>query len=172
MYSDTNGAFSFTATTPDILPGKNKPFSQTLACFVPAVNDSLATVAKKADGSLAIYSNAFDLVKTGDRYINPLLTSDVNLGDFPIWPAKNFVLNSDIPVQFKIYYVEEESSRGNNLFKTAHTLSNAMPLDYNTIITLTDNSGNKYFAPTKRYNRDAGCSPSVLTFTDSIFTWD
>jgi hypothetical protein len=135
------------------------------------VSNSLATIKRNTDNSLGLFTNHFDLIKPGSLYRNPLTTSDVDLGDVPLWPAKAIVINSDVPVKFTIQYPEESFSQGNTLYKTQHLLQNAVPLDYNTTVKLTDSAGAVYVSPVQRYSRDAGCAQAVVNFSGGQFTW-
>ncbi len=166
MNVGSNGEFSFSTSTVNILPTKHIGFLYTVPCYMKPPNDSLATIVRNSDSSLALYTQRFN-EPHGSRYIDPLTTATVDLGDILLWPAKNFVLNSDIPVSFSI----PGASGGNTLFKTQHSMTNAVPLDFDVAVVLKDQAGNIYTSPTHRYDRTAGCAQSVLTFNGGVFTW-
>jgi prepilin-type N-terminal cleavage/methylation domain-containing protein len=169
MYSGADGRFSFSTTTEDVDVGiAHKPFSHRHTCYKHAPSDPLATIHRNEDGSLAIYRNMFDGIPHGSLYIDPLTTSDVDLGDLPLWPAKRLQVNSDIPVQLSIDHVEGGST--NLSYKTAHV--KYVPLDDDLTVSLTDEDGTIYQSEVYRYPRDAGCETGTLTFADGVFTWE
>ena len=173
MNSDTNGEFTFTLTTTDIEPTEHKQFTYYgVSCYMSGVESGLAVITKNTDSSLRLGRNPFDLIARGSLYIDPITTSNINLGDIPLWPAKTIIINSDIPVQFKIEIPEEAISQGNTLYKTAHKLNFVVPLDYDTVVKLTDNVGNIYLSPAHRFDREAGCSDAILNFESGQFTWE
>jgi hypothetical protein len=172
MQSDANGEFTFMVNTQDIAPTKSKPYTYYgVSCYMSGVSSGLAVITRNEDNSLMLGRNPFDLIPPGSLYINPITTRNINLGNIPLWPSKKIIINSDISVKFKVEYPEERSSLGNTLYKTAHVLSATVPLDYDTVVKLTDEAGNVYTSPAYRYSRDAGCSDAVLTFSNGVFTW-
>lgn len=168
IYSNSNGEFYFSTITTDVTQTKPKPFPFSINCYLQLGH--VAAIFRNPDNSLYLASFLFDL-KGGDRFINPLTTSDVNLGDVPLWPAKSITVNSDIPIQLYIGYPEEGRSVGNSLFKTQHILSNVVPLEYDTVVRLTDSSGNVYYSPSHRYTLQDGCAQSILNFNSGQFNW-
>lgn len=168
IYSGTNGEFYFSTSTIDVTQTKPKGFPFYINCYLQLGH--VAAIFRNPDSSLYLASFLFDL-KSGDRFINPLTTSDINLGDVPLWPAKSITVNSDIPVQLYISYPEEGRSVGNSLFKTQHSLSNVVPLEYDTITRLTDGAGNVHYSPSHKYTLRDGCSQAILNFSNGQFSW-
>lgn len=164
-YTNANGEFSLTSTITGIVENNAKSlFGTWPACY-------------KSQGVGwfnyldAIYGNfnEFDLVREGKTV--PVWSPMVDLGDIKFWPAVTFNLNSDIPVKFSIAFPEEGTGSGNSLYKTAHSSSNVLPLNYNIQVKLTDQSGIIYAAPVLNLPLDHGCAPVTLNFFGGQFEW-
>lgn len=169
VYSNSNGEFSFSTTTTDVTATYSKGIPFYTSCYLQLGH--VAAIFRNADNSLYLKSFLFDLVN-GDRTINPLTTNNIALGDVPLWPAKSITVNSDVPVQLYIGYPEEGRSSANSLYKTQHTLSDVVPLEYNTTVRLTNSAGSVYYSPVRRYTLSSGCSGAVLNFSGGQFAWD
>jgi prepilin-type N-terminal cleavage/methylation domain-containing protein len=171
--SDANGEFTVTTTVADLEPGGAiRPFTYKMSCYFSSQNDNLATVKRYDDGRLGILHNPFDLIIRGSKYIDPVTTSYVDLGDIPLWPAKSITINSDVPVQFVIPYTEEAHTSGNVLLKTEHRLNDVVALDYDVAVTLTDGDGAVYESPVQHYAADANCDRAILNFENGIAAWE
>lgn len=164
-YTDANGAFSLPTTTADIAgSGVKSLFGTWPACYM----SQGAGLYNFTDAIYATFDE-FDLVHSGT--VIPVYSTDVNLGDIKFWPAVTFNLNSDIPVKFSIAFPEEGTGLGNSLYKTSHSLSNALPLNYNLRVQLTDQTGAVYNSPYLKLPMDYGCTPKTLNFSAGQFTW-
>jgi len=171
-YGDANGYFSITTDVTTLANNSVRGFSYRESCYFFNQGDSLATVKRYEDGHLAIIRNNFDLIPRGSLFIDPLTSSDVDLGDVPLWPAKTIDVNSDVPVKFIIPYSEESISVGNTLFKTHHTVSDIAVLDYDVVVQVTDENGNVYTSPVQHYSADADCTDAILNFANGVATWE
>ncbi len=171
LTANTDGTFEFTATTDDVTTAKVKPHSYRIPCYMYGQIYPLAGIGRNQDQSLKIYTNHFDLIKSGSLYRDPLTTSLVDLGKVPLRPAKTILINSDIPVKFTIPFTEESGSVGNSLYKLSHKLSDVVPLDYDVIVKLTDEQGTVYTSPVQRYAQDAGCADAILNLENGEVTW-
>ncbi|MDB4516858.1 prepilin-type N-terminal cleavage/methylation domain-containing protein [Crocinitomicaceae bacterium] len=172
-YSDSNGEFTITTTVSDIeARGGLQPFSYKHSCFITNASDPLATIKKHDDGHILIKHNPFDLIKTGTKWIDPVTSEYVELGDVPLWPSKTIKVNSDIPASFKISYLEEGISWGNTLFKTLHTVSDIVALDYDVVVVVTDSNGTVFTSAIQHYPADADCADAILNLEEGILSWE
>lgn len=162
--TNTNGEYTISATTTGIAAGTGKNlFIASPACY----KQKPVSLYNFTDG---IYVN-YRSVDFGNVTYKPIWSPDVVQKDFELWPAVTININSDIPVKFEIPYPEEGSSVGNSLFKTSHSLSYVLPLDYNVRVKLTDQSGSIYYSPYIILPRDYGCAPKTLNFLGGQFVW-
>lgn len=169
VYSDANGLFGFSTTTTDVTVTNPKGFPMSIGCYLTLGHP--AAIFRNLDGSLYLSSFLFDLVR-GDRFINPIISDVIDLGTIPLWPAKNFRLLSDVPVKFTIPYSEEGRAVGNGLLKTDHSLSNVVPLSYDTKVQVTDGSGVMATSPAQRYPLTSTCGTATLHYNGGQFIWE
>ncbi|MBI2035586.1 MAG: type II secretion system protein [Candidatus Liptonbacteria bacterium] len=165
VYTNSDGAFSLSATTNDISENASKSlFSSWPACHI-------SQGAGFFNYYTAIYAsfNPFDLMRNGTNV--PIYSSSIDLGDIRLWPAANLIIHSDIPVQYKIGFPDEQTSFGNTSFNTTQSGSNVLPLDYDIQVKLTDQLGNVYAAPTIRLPDNWGCNSKTLNFSVGNFVW-
>lgn len=162
--TNANGEYTISATTTGIATGTGKNlFIASPACY----RQKPVSLYNFTDGIYVNYRN----VDFGTITYMPIWSQDIALKDFELWPAVTININSDVPVKFEVPYPEERSSVGNSLFKTSHSLSYVLPLDYNVRVKLTDQSGSIYYSPYIKLPRDYGCTPKTLNFLGGQFAW-
>lgn len=167
--SNGDGEFTFTTDTTAVTQtAGNQTGYSTGRCYFE--NWGLTSILRNSDDTLRLSAVLFDFIP-GNFVLNPILSPEVDLGDVTLWPATGLSLSSDIPVKITIPYEEEDKSLGNTQLRTAHKLSNAIPLEQPATVILTDSSGNDYESPEKTYPIEKGCSTAVLTFQNGVFTW-
>lgn len=167
--SNSNGEFAFTTDTTAVTQtAGNQTGYSTGRCYFE--NWGLTSILRNNDDTLRLSAVLFDFIP-GNFLLDPILSPDVDLGEVTLWPATGLSLSSDIPVKLTVPYEEEDKSLGNTQLRTAHKLSNAIPLEQPVSVILTDSSGNEYVSPSKTYPIDKGCSTAVLTFQNGEFNW-
>ncbi len=177
-YTNSNGDFSITMSTADITQSISKVIFHFANCYISdngiligryPTTGYLTDFPNYPANSIYVWVNTFDLSKTGKYFA--VSSSELNVGDVPLWPSTDIAVSSDIPVQMSIEYPEEGRGGGNILYKTYHYLSNVVPLSYDARVKLTDSSANIYYSPYKNYGLENGCAPVSLAFSNKQFSW-
>jgi len=164
--TDVNGEFSFSVPTGDLAENKSKNLFATWPACYKAQGSGLSRSFVMMNASLG----EFDLVYDSKHF--PFISPEIDLGTISLWPAVTLNISSDIPVRFWVAYPEEKSASGGSLYKTSHTLSNVIPLDYNIRVEVIDESGNSYFSPYIKLGLDHGCSDVTLKYFNGQFQWE
>jgi peptidoglycan hydrolase-like protein with peptidoglycan-binding domain len=176
FYSNSLGMFSYGIAQftggdknyfdPVIIPYSSSCYEQNTLTVNKDTNDS--RLGSDAYGASVQKYNSLETIKVSGP--GPIL----NIGDIPLWPAVDIMINSDIPVSFSLYYNYlgiESGGGGNILFKNAHKLSASIPLTYDVRVVLTDTNGRTYISPFIKLPVSNGCTPVTLNFTNGQMTW-
>jgi len=165
VYTDVNGNFATTADTSIITQASSKPFGINPSCY-----DGIGfAVFRSSDNSLYVNVQIESLIGAAKQF--SVTSSEVNLGDIPMWPAVDIAINSDIAVKFSLEY-SSVSGGGNSDYKTSHYLSYSIPLNTDVKVKLTDQSGNNYYSPSINLPLSHGCAPVRLDYSNSQFAWN
>ena len=178
FYTDANGYFAVTMSTTEITETIYKVLAHQANCYI---SDNGIVISKYPSsykitgfdytaGALYVWINYFDL--SGNPKFFPVTSTEINVGDVPLWPSADFSLSSDIPVKFDISYPEEGRGAGNGNYLTSHYLRNVIPLNYNVRAQLTDSLGNIYFSPYTNVPLSNGCTAVNLNFLNKQFAWN
>lgn len=157
-----------TILTPPLDAASNyRSFSYQYSCYG---NGSL-TLQKNNDGSVFVASSPFNPISYVYQKF-PMADTAADLGDIPIWPAVGLEFTSDIPVKAGVEYLGESSSAGFSDYKTSHSFGvNALPLNHETRLKITDNTGTVTYSPYAKFSLEHGCKPATLNFSQSKFIW-
>ena len=164
-YTNANGEFALTATTSAITATSPKGFASWPTCYI----SQGIGIWRQPDNSLSVGFNPFDLIRNTTAY--PVSGTEVNLGDIPLWPSVTLHLYSDIPVKFWVRYPEEGQGVGNSLYKTIHTLTHIIPLNYNVRAELIDQAGSTSYSSYTTLPLEYGCKPVTLTSQSGQYSW-
>jgi len=173
FYLQSDGSFLINLTADDVANANatyvNAVHNQGRACF----DQSSFSLVKTASGSVD-YVRVQEYV-TGypqtTRSVTPSGT-EVNIGDFLVWPVTGFSLTSDIPVKFSATYANGSGGGGNINYRTSHGFSTLYPVNIGTRITLTDQAGSQYVSSYATYGLSQHCSQVALNFANGQFSWN
>jgi len=164
-YTNSNGEFSTTVDTTQIMITASKPYGLEPKCY-----DNVGMGVTR-DSNNNLYVSVTINSITGASKTLPVTGSEVNFGDITMWPAVDIQIDSDIYVKFGLEYSSSTGS-GNSLYKIYHYLSNSFPLTVDTRVKLTDQSGNNYYSPYLNLPLSNGCQKVGLTFFNNQFSWN
>lgn len=183
LLTDAEGRFAVRATTSEIAAYGSKNWAPVKSCYLSLGNGfSLyrqgdpskqypTQLGPQPENSFWAIEDPFDLSRITE--FTPVLAPDVDIGDFPIWPVASRVeLYSDTPVKFWVRYPEEGRGAGNSLFKTVHTLSDVLPLEYDVRLELITEAGSSIYSPYTRLPLGYGCNPQALSYLGGQFQWE
>lgn len=165
--SDT-GDFSFDVDTTGITESNPHETGFSTGCYIQ--NWNLTEISRNDNDSLRLAATLFDF-EPGDLVVDPLTEAELAMGDIPLWPATTLLLASDVPVQVRIAYAEEDKMLENTSFQTEHKIWNAIPLEQTTTVELTDQNGTVHESPELTLPFSNGCTAATLEFANGEFTW-
>ena len=170
FYTDSNGYFSVTMSATDITETVYKVLAHLANCYISDNGIVISRYPISQGGAPYVWINYFDM--SGNIKYFSITSSEINIGDVPLWPSADFSLSSDTPVKLDILYPEEGRGVGNTNYLTSHYLKNVIPLNYNVRAQLTDSTGNIYFSPYTNVPLNNGCTPVNLNFFNKQFAWN
>ena len=176
FYLKSDGTFEIQLTEDDIANASityvNNVYINSQACY----DQSQFSIQKISTGSVdyvRVQGPGGNYSGISTRTVQPI-NNVADIGDFLVWPVTGFSLVSDIPVKFTSKFANGSGGGGNSLYKTSHGFSTLYPLNTDTSIILTDQSGNQYTSPYVRYSLSQHCSQVTLNFASvasSQFSW-
>lgn len=175
FYINSDGTFSINLTADDIANASamyvnyvyvngNACYDQSRFVINKTTSNSISYIAVNGPGG---YQSIAGIV---NRTVQPTGT-ETDIGDLLVWPVTGFNLVSDIPVRFNGYFENGSGGAGNTNYQTSHGFSTFYPIEINTKITLTDQSGNQYNSSYIKYSLSQHCSQVTLNFSNGQFSW-
>jgi hypothetical protein len=99
----------------------------------------------------------------------------VDLGKLKMYPNADISIRSDKNLRFTVQYkyknLEGYNGAGNTNYRTEHSLSSALPLDYDTFILFEDDAGNEYKSSTYNIPLEAYCKVVSLKYFRGESEW-
>lgn len=168
--SDSNGQFSFTATTSTVISRGYFGFDLSPQCY---------------EGKwMGIHVNQYGLY--GYYWTFPLggwstyqqfLTGDASFGDLPFWPMVNLDVVSDTPVLATPYYIHPTTGfkswgSGSSDYRFLTNFWKGLPLEVSAFVKFEDPSGNIVYSPYQKYPAGGSCGPRAITYFDGSVKWE
>lgn len=181
FYADNNGFFNVTINTTDITQAIMKVIFHFGGCYhndagiaisrYPIDGSRLIDLPNYPQGAIYVSVNPFDL--TSKPTFFAVTGTEVDVGNFLLWPATDISVKSDIPVAINIAYPEEKTGVETPCCSTRRSIKNVIPLNYSLQVLLTEsNSSINYYSPYISVPTSNGCKTVGLNFFNKEFEWN
>ena len=174
VMTDSNGNFEFSVRSGQTWAGAFYDY-----CHGWAGNIALQKDHQVWENGQLVKTYALGLVKekfdSKAEVIEVSGKNEFDMGKVYSWPAADIYSESDINSDFFIMYKYKNSEGyngpGNGNFRKQHSLSDALPLDYEVYIAFKDEQGKTYKSSTYRVPKEVGCGVVSLKFINGESKW-